>query len=52
MATSILASFESMLGLTTFALATGLLYGWFSKPSAKIKYSENIIMAPYLDGKL
>ena len=51
MATSILASFESMLGLKTFALATGLLYRRFSKLSAKIKYSENIIMASYLDGK-
>ena len=51
MATSILAAFESMLGLMTFALATGLLYGRFSKPSAKIKYSKNMIVAPYMEGK-
>jgi inward rectifier potassium channel len=41
------AAFESMIGLLAFALATGLLYGRFSKPSAKIVYSENILVAPY-----
>ncbi|MFD0793933.1 ion channel [Mucilaginibacter litoreus] len=45
-----IAAFESMLGLLAFALATGLLYGRFSKPSAKIIYSENILVAPYRDG--
>lgn len=45
------AAFESMLGLLAFALATGLLYGRFSKPSAKIIYSENILIAPYRDGE-
>lgn len=51
MPTSLLAAFESMLGLLAFALATGLLYGRFSKPSAKIKFSKSMIMAPYQDGK-
>ncbi|MGB4776229.1 MAG: ion channel, partial [Daejeonella sp.] len=51
MMTSSLAAFESMLGLLAFALATGLLYGRFSRPSAKIKYSENIIIAPFQEGK-
>ncbi|RYU92423.1 ion transporter [Mucilaginibacter terrigena] len=41
------AAFESMIGLLAFALATGLLYGRFSKPSAKIVYSENMVVAPY-----
>jgi inward rectifier potassium channel len=41
------AAFESMIGLLAFALATGLLYGRFSKPSAKIVYSDNILVAPY-----
>jgi inward rectifier potassium channel len=36
-----------MLGLLTFALATGLLYGRFSSPSAKIKYSTHAVIAPY-----
>eukprot|EP01037_Dinobryon_pediforme_P000925 gene926-932_t len=39
---------RSMLGLLAFALATGLLYGRFSRPSAQIKFSENILIAPYM----
>ncbi len=44
-----IAAIESMLGLLSFALATGLLYGRFSKPSAKIKYSTHAVLAPYKD---
>jgi inward rectifier potassium channel len=36
-----------MLGLLSFAMATGLLYGRFSHPDAKLLYSENAIVAPY-----
>jgi inward rectifier potassium channel len=43
------AALESMLGLLAFALATGLLYGRFSRPSARIAYSKNILVAPYLE---
>ncbi len=50
-ATSAVAAFESMMGLLAFAMATGLLYGRFSKPSAKILYSKNLLVAPYLNGK-
>jgi inward rectifier potassium channel len=39
-----------MVGFMSFSIATGLLYGRFSKPSAKIKYSKNILLAPYQDG--
>lgn len=49
--TSCLAAFESMLGLLAFALATGLLYGRFSRPTAKIIYSKNMVIAPYKGGK-
>lgn len=46
------AALESMLGLLAFAIATGLLYGRFSRPTAKITYSNNILVAPYRnDGK-
>lgn len=41
------AALESMMGLLAFALATGLLYGRFSRPSAQIVYSDNIVIAPY-----
>jgi inward rectifier potassium channel len=47
LAANSVAAFESMIGLLTFALATGLLYGRFSRPSAKIVYSKHILMAPY-----
>ena len=46
-----IAAVESMIGLLGFALATGLLYGRFSRPEAKIKYSKNALIAPYKDGK-
>lgn len=45
-----IAALESMMGLLAFALATGLLYGRFSRPSAKIMYSRNVLIAPYRDG--
>tara|TARA_R110000751_G_scaffold290156_5_gene396675 strand:- start:77255 stop:78187 length:933 start_codon:yes stop_codon:yes gene_type:complete len=50
LAANIVAAIESMLGLLTFALATGLLYGRFSKSRTKIKYSDIGVIAPYLNG--
>ena len=47
----IISSLESFIGLLGFALVTGLLYGRFSKPIMKIKYSKNILVAPYKEGK-
>src|SRR5437763_408010 len=47
---NIIATFEAFIGLMTFALATGTLYGRFSKPVSRIKYSNNILIAPYKDG--
>ena len=44
---SSLASLEALVGLMGFALATGLLYGRFSRATAKILYSENILITPY-----
>ncbi|MGZ3753382.1 MAG: ion channel [Mucilaginibacter sp.] len=49
MATNSVAALESMMGLLAFALATGLLYGRFSRPSAKIVYSKNLLVSPYLE---
>ena len=48
---NIISSLESMTGILSFALATGLLYGRFSKPSAKIIFSEKAIIAPFKEGK-
>lgn len=44
---SIAASFESLLGLLSFAIATGILFGRFSRPKADILYSKNILISPY-----
>lgn len=43
----LLATFEAMVGLLGFALITGVLYGRFSRPTAKIAYSDKAIIAPY-----
>jgi inward rectifier potassium channel len=45
-----ISSLEAATGLMVFAIATGLLYGRFSRPSARILYSDNAIIAPYQDG--
>jgi inward rectifier potassium channel len=47
--TNLVAAIESMMGLLAFALATGLLYGRFSRPTAKMTYSKNLLVAPYLE---
>lgn len=47
--TSAIAAAEALIGLLSFALATGLLYGRFSKPKAYIRFSNNAIIAPYKD---
>lgn len=49
-AANFLAAIEAMVGLMGFALATGLLFGRVSRPSARIGYSEKMLIAPYLDG--
>ena len=46
---SSVAAVESLIGLMLFALATGLLYGRFSRPIARIIYSDKAVIAPYLD---
>lgn len=49
LATSLIASFESVVGLLAFALATGLLYGRFSRPVSHVRFSRKAVFAPYLD---
>jgi len=50
-AASIAAAVESLLGLLSFALATGVLYGRFSRPKAHLLYSNNLLISPYKNGK-
>lgn len=49
-ATNLVASFEGFVGLLSLALATGLLYGRFSKPTAFLKFSNNAVIAPFKEG--
>ena len=44
---SAVAALESLLGLLSFALATGLLYGRFSRPQACLRFSVLAVVAPY-----
>ena len=44
---SIAAAAESLLGLLSFAIATGVLFGRFSRPQAHLLYSKQILIAPY-----
>lgn len=47
----IIASIEALIGLMTFALMTGILYGRFSKPTARILFSEHALISPFNGGK-
>jgi inward rectifier potassium channel len=41
------SSFQALIGLLSFAVATGLMYGRFSLPKAYIKFSEKALVTPY-----
>lgn len=46
---SAVSTLEALIGLLSFAIATGLFFGRFSKPVAFLKFSHNAIIAPYGD---
>jgi inward rectifier potassium channel len=46
---SAVAAIEALMGLLAFALATGLLYGRFSRAVPKILFSRNALISPYLE---
>lgn len=45
-----LSAIEALIGLLSFAVVTGLLYGRFSRPKAYIRFSENALLAPFHNG--
>jgi inward rectifier potassium channel len=47
---SALSAAEALIGLLSFAIATGLFFGRFSKPSVFLKFSHNAIIGPYGEG--
>ena len=49
-AASAVSTFEAFLGLLSFAIATGLFYGRFSRPRAFLSFSYNALIAPYKGG--
>ena len=49
-AASFVAALEALIGLMSFALITGLLYGRFARPKAYIKYSKNALFTPFRGG--
>ncbi len=50
-AASTVSGIEAFCGLLFFALATGLLYGRFSKPNAFIRFSKNALVSPFNGAK-
>ena len=44
-----LVTIEALVNIVGVALATGLMFARFSRPSARIIYSRNAIVAPYRD---
>jgi inward rectifier potassium channel len=49
-AAELTSAFEALVGLMGFAIATGLMFGRFSRPSARFGFSERMLIAPYMDG--
>jgi inward rectifier potassium channel len=46
-----LSAFEVVLGLLIFAIVTGLIYGRFSKATARLIHSNNALISPYKSSK-
>ncbi|HRC87033.1 MAG TPA: ion channel, partial [Thermoanaerobaculia bacterium] len=47
----VLMSVESLVGLLGVAFATGIGFARFSRPRARILFSEKVLMAPYRGGR-
>ncbi len=48
---NLVATAEALVGMLTFALATGLFFARFSRPTAKILFSDKALISPYGSGK-
>ena len=49
-AANLVSALEALIGVLGFALATGLLFGRVSRPSARLGFSANVLVSPYQDG--
>jgi inward rectifier potassium channel len=45
--TSLVASLQALLGLMALAIGTGLLFGRFSRPAARLAFSKQMVVSPY-----
>jgi inward rectifier potassium channel len=50
LAANVVMSVESLATLLVAALTTGLVFARFSRPTARIRFSRNAVVAPYQDG--
>jgi inward rectifier potassium channel len=49
-AANVLVAVEALVGLLGFAVLSALLFARFTRPTAKIRFSRNAIVAPYQNG--
>src|SRR5580658_3839963 len=49
-AANLVAAIEALCGFLSFAVATGLMYGRFSRPHAYLTFSEKALISPYKGG--
>ena len=47
---NIVAGIEALTGFLSLAIATGLIYGRFSKPKSYLVFSDHALIAPYKEG--
>jgi inward rectifier potassium channel len=47
---NMVVTIEALVGLMGFALATGLLFSRFSRPTAQLVFSRNAVVAPFRGG--
>lgn len=47
---NLVSAFEALVGVLSLAVATGLLFGRVSRPSARIGFTQRAVVAPYQDG--
>jgi inward rectifier potassium channel len=45
-----LVALQTLVGLLSLAVATGLVFARFSRPNARVLYSRQALIAPYRDG--
>ena len=51
LAANIVMAVESLLGLIAFAVVAGFVFARFARPTARIRFSRNAVVAPYRNGK-